>query len=206
VDDRHGAQEFRDFYEILQLSPNADAETVDRVYRVLVKRYHPDNQTTGNEARFNDVVEAHRVLADPEQRAAYDVKYDENRATVVQVFERVSSGDGFGDDKRLFDGVLSLLYVARRRDPNQGGLGIVQIERLLGCPAEHLEFHLWYLRQKGWIERLDSGLFAITVNGIDRVVEGEALLLRRDRLLKPGPEETGPPEGGPTGPGGARGP
>jgi hypothetical protein len=123
------------------------------------------------------------VLADPEQRAAYDVKYDENRATVVNVLERVSSGDGFGADRRLFDGVLSLLYLARRRDPNLGGLGIVQIERL------------------------DSGLFAITVNGIDRVVDGNALLLRRDRLLKPGPEDgVGPPDG-PAGPGGAgRGP
>jgi curved DNA-binding protein CbpA len=202
----NGCAGFRDYYEILQLSPNADTETVDRVYRILVKRYHPDNQATGNEARFNDVVEAHRVLADLERRAAYDVKYDENRGTVVNVFERVSSGDGFGDDKRLFDGVLSLLYVARRRDPNHGGLGIVQIERLLGCPAEHLEFHLWYLRQKGWIERLDSGLFAITVAGIDRVVESDALLLRRDRLLKPGPDGSGPPDSGPPGPSGARGP
>jgi len=202
----NGYAGFRDYYEILQLSPNADTETVDRVYRILVKRYHPDNQATGNEARFNDVVEAHRVLADPERRAAYDVKYDENRGTVVNVFERVSSGDGFGDDKRLFDGVLSLLYVARRRDPNHGGLGIVQIERLLGCPAEHLEFHLWYLRQKGWIERLDSGLFAITVAGIDRVVESDALLLRRDRLLKPGPDGSGPPDSGPPGPSGGRGP
>jgi curved DNA-binding protein CbpA len=186
VNDQHDARAgFRDYYDILQLSPNADAETIGRVYRMLVKRYHPDNQTTGNDVRFNDVVEAHRVLSNPEQRAAYDVRYDENRATIVNVFDRMSSGDGFGDDRRLFDGVLSMLYVARRRDPEEGGLGIVQIERLLGCPAEHLEFHLWYLRQKGWIERLDSGLFAITVSGVDRVVEGDSLLLRRDRLLTP---------------------
>lgn len=174
---------FRDHYETLQLSPNADADTVERVFRMLVKRYHPDNQASGNVERFNEVVDAHRVLSNPEARAAYDVKYDEYRGTVVNVFEDASATDSFDTDRRLFDGVLSLLYVARRRDPHNGGLGILQIERLLGCPSEHLEFHLWYLRQKGWLERLDSGLFAITAAGVDRMVEGDSMLLRRDRLL-----------------------
>jgi hypothetical protein len=174
---------FRDHYETLQLSPNADTDTIDRVYRMLVKRYHPDNQASGNVEKFEEVIEAHRVLSNPEARAAYDVKYDQYRGTVVNVFEDVSAGDSFGADRRLFDGVLSLLYVSRRRDPHNGGLGILQVERLLGCPSEHLEFHLWYLRQKGWIERLDSGLFAITAAGVDRMVEGESMLLRRDRLL-----------------------
>jgi len=174
---------FRDHYETLQLSPNADADTVERVFRMLVKRYHPDNQASGNVEKFNEVVDAHRVLSNPEARAAYDVKYDEYRGTVVNVFEDASATDSFDTDRRLFDGVLSLLYVARRRDPHNGGLGILQIERLLGCPSEHLEFHLWYLRQKGWLERLDSGLFAITASGVDRMVEADSMLLRRDRLL-----------------------
>jgi hypothetical protein len=33
---------------------------------------------------------------------------------------------------------------------------------------EHLEFHLWYLREKGWIRRTESGTVAITVEGVDR--------------------------------------
>lgn len=174
---------FGDHYETLQLSPNADADTIDRVYRMLVKRYHPDNQATGNVEKFERVVEAHRVLSNPDLRAAYDVKHDEYRGTTINVFQDVSATDNFGADRRLFDAILAVLYAARRRDPAKGGLGILQIERLLGCPAEHLEFHLWYLRQKGWTERLDSGLFAITASGIDRVVEGHAVPMRRDRLL-----------------------
>ena len=106
-----------------------------------------------------------------------------NRGTTINVFADVSAADTFGADRRLFEGILALLYAARRRDPGRGGLGILQIEKLLGCPAEHLEFHLWYVRQKGWTERLDSGLFAITAAGIDRVVEGHSVPFRRDRLL-----------------------
>ena len=38
------------------------------------------------------------------------------------------------------------------------------IERLSGCPREHLEFHLWYLKAKGWIAKLENGTVAITVD------------------------------------------
>jgi hypothetical protein len=39
---------------------------------------------------------------------------------------------------------------------------------LSGCPREHLGFHLWYLKAKGWIGRLENGTLAITVEGVDR--------------------------------------
>ena len=42
------------------------------------------------------------------------------------------------------------------------------LERLSGCPREHLEFHLWYLKEKGWMGRLEDGTLAITVEGVDR--------------------------------------
>ena len=43
---------FVDYYEDLQISPNADLETIERVYRLLAKRYHPDNQATGSIEKF----------------------------------------------------------------------------------------------------------------------------------------------------------
>jgi hypothetical protein len=178
---------FEDHYEVLQLSPNADQETIDRVYRTLVKRYHPDNRETGNAEKFRQVVKAHRVLSDPEGRAAYDVHYDENRALVLKIFKDASQPDGYDGDRRILEGVLSLLYISRRRDPTRSGMGIVQLEQMLGCPAEHLAFHMWYLREKGWVERLENGLLAITVSGVDRVMEQKNLSLRRDRLIS---EET----------------
>jgi curved DNA-binding protein len=177
---------FHDFYEVLQLSPNADSDTISRVFRMLVKRYHPDNPATGHDRKFNDIVQAYRVLSDPEKRAAYDVTYDENRAAVMKIFEEASTADTFEDDQRIFEGILSLLYIARRRDPERGGMGVIQLERLLGCPAEHLEFHIWYLTEKNWIARQNNGQFAITVNGIDRMIEDNALVLRRDRMIGKG--------------------
>ncbi len=61
-----------DCYEVMQLSPNADAETISRVYRLLAFRYHPDNTETGNSEMFLRLSEAHQILSDPEKRAGYD--------------------------------------------------------------------------------------------------------------------------------------
>jgi hypothetical protein len=174
---------FEDYYDVLQLSPKADQDTIARVYRILVKRYHPDNQDTADTEKFTQVMEAHRVLSDPEKRAAYDVLYDENRAVALRIFKDASQPDGYDGDRRIFEGILSLLYVSRRRDADRGGMGIMQMEEMLSCPSKHLEFHLWYLRQKGWIERLENGLLAITASGVDRVMEQESVFLRRDRLI-----------------------
>ena len=41
-----------DYYETLQISPNADPDTVHRVYRLLAQRFHPDNKETGSDVRF----------------------------------------------------------------------------------------------------------------------------------------------------------
>src|SRR5215218_2509712 len=65
---------FVDYYEILELSAKANAATVERVFRHLATRYHPDNPETGNRALFELIIEAHNVLRDPEKRAAYDVR------------------------------------------------------------------------------------------------------------------------------------
>jgi hypothetical protein len=75
-----------------------------------------------------------------------------------------------------------VLYVARRRDPLRGGFGNLQLERMLGVPREHLEFPLWILKQRRWIEVLDNGQTAITIDGIDQVIGG-GVEPAADRLL-----------------------
>jgi hypothetical protein len=65
------------------------------------------------------------------------------------------------------------------------GIGVVALERLLNCPQQHMEFHAWYLREKGWIQRTDNGEFAITASGVDAVLEND-LLPGKHRLLTAG--------------------
>jgi hypothetical protein len=47
-----------------------------------------------------------------------------------------------------------------------------------------MEFHIWYLREKGWVLRTDSGDFAITASGVDAALEND-LLLSKYKLLPP---------------------
>lgn len=180
---------FVDYYEILQVGQNADLETIERVFRLLAKRYHPDNLESGDNERFREVHDAFEVLADPELRAEYDVQYDRNKTLQWSIFEQGSAIGGQEEDRRIFRGVLALLYAARRKNPRSGGLGAVDLERMLGVPREHLEFPNWYLKKKGWVEVLDSGQFAITVEGIDKV-SSDDLSVPDNRLLSVPAEET----------------
>ncbi len=182
--------EFVDHYEVLQLSQSADFETIERVYRLLAKRFHPDNQASGDEERFRAVRTAYEVLVDPERRAEYDVRFDQNTNLHWQIFEQDTALGNRDDDQRIFSGVLSLLYAARRQDPELGGLGSLHLERMLGVPREHLEFPLWYLKKKGLIEILHNGQLAITIDGIDQLT-AKGMPLPDDRLLSRIPSEDG---------------
>ncbi|TPK73048.1 J domain-containing protein [Mesorhizobium sp. B2-3-3] len=159
---------FIDYYEILEISPNANSETLERVFRYFAMRYHPDNQDTGDEARFSEIVEAHNILKDPVKRAQYDIKYKDHLKLRRELIEETGNNKGIERDVVIQAKLLSLLYVKRRQDVNDPGIGDTELERLSGCPREHLEFHLWYLKAKGWIGRVENGTFAITVEGIDR--------------------------------------
>src|SRR5579871_181851 len=66
-----------DFYEVMQLSPNADGETTSRVYRLLAFRYHPDNKQTGNSDMFLRLRTAYETLSDPKKRSSYDAAHRE---------------------------------------------------------------------------------------------------------------------------------
>ncbi|MGA5759597.1 DnaJ C-terminal domain-containing protein [Nonomuraea bangladeshensis] len=65
--------ERRDFYQVLGVDRNADADEIQRAYRKLVRAHHPDvNKDPGAEDRFKEISEAYSVLSDPETRRRYD--------------------------------------------------------------------------------------------------------------------------------------
>jgi len=85
------------------------------------------------------------------------------------LIEEASDASGVERDAEIQHKLLSMLYVRRRHNIADPGLGNHILERLLNCPAEHLEFHLWYLKEKGFIRPTDNGMFTITVEGVDRI-------------------------------------
>ena len=58
---------------------------------------------------------------------------------------------------------------------------------------EFLEFHLWYLRAKGWVDRLETGQFAITADGVDQVEQNQ-LRLSPHHLLEAHTSQAAEPE------------
>ncbi|MDH3963650.1 MAG: DnaJ domain-containing protein, partial [Deltaproteobacteria bacterium] len=112
----HGTQRedsFVDYYEYLQVSPSADFETIERVYRLLAKRYHPDNSETGDADKFRILTEAYHVLTDPEQRAGYDASYEAALARQWKIMDETSASDNVDTDSSIRRGILSLLYRTR---------------------------------------------------------------------------------------------
>jgi molecular chaperone DnaJ len=117
----------RDYYEILEIPRDADAEAVKKAYRKLALQFHPDRNNGSKEAeeRFKEATEAYEVLRNPEKRASYD-RYGHaglrgsgssdfsgfNFAEALEVFMRDFGGFGMQD---LFGGGRS-----RRSGPARG--------------------------------------------------------------------------------------
>lgn len=172
-----------DHYEMLQLNTKADPDTIHRVYRMLAQRFHPDNKDTGDEKLFRLLLEAYRVLSDPEQRAAYDVRYAEQNEHRWKIFDQATAMHGIGSEQKKRTGVLLVLYTRRRNEPTQPAMTVHEMEDLLGCPKEHLEFGLWFLREKGFVIRSDNGRFSITVAGVQAAEEADIPWTPSERLL-----------------------
>jgi hypothetical protein len=66
-----------DYYDILEVSPRASIEVIEKAYRVLAKRYHPDT-ASGNipraesEEKMKILNRAYEILSSPRLRANYD--------------------------------------------------------------------------------------------------------------------------------------
>ena len=61
------------YYDILGVKKDASEKEINRAYRKLATKYHPDiNHEPGAEEKFKKINEAHEVLSDPQKRAQYD--------------------------------------------------------------------------------------------------------------------------------------
>jgi len=85
--------DFKDYYDILGVSPNADEKTIKQTYRKLARQYHPDVNPGDKEAeeKFKTINEAYQVLSNAEQRR----KYDEMRVQYQQWQQSGAQGRDF---------------------------------------------------------------------------------------------------------------
>lgn len=175
-----------DYYEVLQISANADNEMIQRVFRLLAQRYHPDNTESGNEEVFRSVLQAYRVLSDPEKRAAYDAKYKMARSERLKIFEQQEPAD-YALEKDVRARILRELYEARKKHPDKPGVSLRELEEALTCSRERLEFNLWYLRGKAQAAPTDAGAYVITPEGVDAAESGRRETHRPTTPLLEGP-------------------
>ncbi|MES2492949.1 MAG: DnaJ domain-containing protein [Pseudomonadota bacterium] len=164
---------FIDYYNILQVDWYCDSRGLERAYRELAKLYHPDHPETADVNKLNEVLEAYRALRDPNARAKYDVRHAINTVrrprpdpqSEIEVEERAAISDA-----EVHESILRLLYKRRRENARNAGVGQYFVQEMLRCSDEVFDFHIWYLKAKGFVESTEDGTFAITIEGVDHVI------------------------------------
>jgi hypothetical protein len=175
-----------DHYDVLQISPKADMETVHRVFRLMAARFHPDNPETGDQEEFLRLKKAYDVLSDAGRRAEYDGIRDTREAEPMPIFELKDFVTGVEAESNRRLGVLSLLYNQRRIDPDHPSVSLLDLETRMGFPREYLSFTMWYLRAKEFVLAADNADYALTAKGVDHVESNAAQSEILAKLLKPG--------------------
>jgi len=169
-------------YQLLQVDRDAHVTIIRYAYRFLAAMYHPDNGETGDAEKFRVITEAWKTLSDEGRRAAYDMSLGVQEASQGKAPGAPKPKlNEFGKDAlpnipktgitwneiELRLGILQVLLAARKKRPSNGGAsGKMLMDCLSIDSIVEIEFALWYLREKGWIESGER-VFMITAKGLD---------------------------------------
>jgi curved DNA-binding protein CbpA len=179
--------EIPDYYELLEISPQATHETIHRVYRYMAARYHPDIVGTGNLEKFTQLTSAYRVLSDPNRKSEYDAQRATRQPTIQNpMSSTVDFMDQVEGDLNRRVAVLAILYYRRRMYPNSPEVSLTEIEQRMGFPRDYLDFTTWYLAKKRYITRADNSDFTLTIEGVDFIETQRATVPVLDKLLTNG--------------------
>jgi curved DNA-binding protein CbpA len=141
---------FVDYYDVLQVSQHADADVIEKAYRVLMSKHHPDaGGDTRHAQRLN---EAHDVIGNPNKRADYDRDWARHQNRTVPASRTPASAGATGPQGAPRSGrrhpplaavvvglVLTLLGIASM------ATGSALLGLLLAALGLTLLFNLWGL-------------------------------------------------------------
>ncbi len=175
-----------DYYEFLQISPNAEFTTIQRVYRFLAGRFHPDNPETGDPEKFILLKQAYDVLSDPERRAQYDATYKNQAPKPAPLSTSIDFMDIHEGELNRRLAVLAVLYMQRRTTPHAPEVSLAEVEMRMGFPRDYLHFTMWYLKSKNYITLGDNAASALTALGVDFVESNRVKVALLNRLLTGG--------------------
>jgi curved DNA-binding protein len=176
------------YYEFLQISPNADPETIHRVFQFLAARLHPDNPRTGDAEKFILLKQAYEVLSDPARRAEYDTACAKKAAQQAPLSTSIDFMDNQDGELNRRLALLALLYTRRRTHPEAPEVSLFEVEKRMGFPRDYLEFTVWYVHKKGYISRGDNSAFALTADGVDFVESQRSGVPVLNKMLTNGAE------------------
>ena len=91
------ASKFIDYYETLEISPNANSGTIERMFRYLAQRTIPTMRTPAN-VPFDAIMEAYDTLKDPVKRAQYDIEHKNQSSFRWKLAEEASDSKGIERD------------------------------------------------------------------------------------------------------------
>ena len=103
----------KNYYDELEISKNASKEVIEKVYKTLAKKYHPDTTTEidkqAAEEKFKAISEAYEILSNDEKRKKFDLELDKSNQTISYeeyinvVNQRDSLNNAFNNLKNEFN-------------------------------------------------------------------------------------------------------
>jgi molecular chaperone DnaJ len=96
----------KDYYTVLGVSRDADADTIKKAYRKLAMEYHPDKNPGDKQAeeKFKEIAEAYAILSDPQKRRQYDQFGSEGMRGGTGGFDPRGFSDPFDIFREVFGG------------------------------------------------------------------------------------------------------
>lgn len=158
---------FIDYYELLEINLSANVELIETAVRAQLRRYAPQNAKTADETKFELVKKTYLALSNAKSRSSYDAEYERQNSSAPKDIQQSISTEALEDQARKRVAVLTVMYERMLEKAQDGSLTAIEISIGAGYDVVHLEFALWFLREKRYIARTDVGDLCITDEGVE---------------------------------------